>query len=194
MSHFRYIVDFKIGSYSNCKYKSFVLNVIKSIKSIRSYNVLFWSYFPLFITIFLFFKEKQEGFSLLSGLGSIGTTNILRLFCHAEARSIWLLSNFWILPWSEWQSCVVWVYFTLLLRLCSHSERRISVCLQFVMILLQSEWQSMITNYYCNCICSHFENQNLTNRLTLCIFYTMNDNFITEYFGIGIKMVKPLRI
>lgn len=48
----------------------------------------FWSYFPLFITIFLFLKKKQEGFSLLSGLWSTGTTNILRLFCHAEARSI----------------------------------------------------------------------------------------------------------
>jgi hypothetical protein len=30
--------------------------------------LFFWSYFPLFITIFLFLKKKQEGFSFLSGL------------------------------------------------------------------------------------------------------------------------------
>jgi hypothetical protein len=63
------IVDFKIGSYSNCKYKSFVLNVIKSIKSIRATMFFFWAISAIHLSS-CFFKEKQEGFSLLSGLGS----------------------------------------------------------------------------------------------------------------------------
>jgi hypothetical protein len=187
MSHFRYIVDFKIGSYSNCKYKSFVLNVIKSIKSIGSYNVLFWSYFPLFITIFLFFKEKQEGFSLLSGLGSIGTTNILRLFCllRHEEFDCWATFGFFL---GHNDNVVL---FEFILRFCCVYvlilTLRISVCLQFVMILLQSEWQSMITNYYCNCICSHFENQNLTNRLTLCIFTPWMTTLLQSILVLGSK-------
>jgi hypothetical protein len=61
MSHFRYIVDFK-SSYSNCKYKSFVLNVIKSIKSIGGYNVLFWAIFRYSLQSSLVFKETRRIF------------------------------------------------------------------------------------------------------------------------------------
>jgi hypothetical protein len=52
----------------SCKYKSFVLIVIAVSKQSRSTMLFFWSYFPLSITIFLFLKKKQEGFSFLSGL------------------------------------------------------------------------------------------------------------------------------
>jgi hypothetical protein len=139
MSHFRYIVDFKIGSYSNCKYKSFVLNVIKSIKSIRSYNVLFLSYFPLFITIFLFFKEKTRRIFITIG-ASIGTTNILHLICLSEARRIFVVEQLFGFFLGHNDKVVLFeFYFTLFHYLIILRTLRISFVKQFVRILPSSE-------------------------------------------------------
>jgi hypothetical protein len=163
MSHFRYIVDFKIGSYSNCKYKSFVLNVIKSINP--GNYVFLASRYSLQSSCF---KEN-----ILSGLG-IGT-NILHLM-SSEAQNL-LLSNFFEVDKVVFEVCF---------RLCIVVRCSVWFCdLDFCQDIVCYKLAIAIVYAATSKI------KNLTNRLTLCIFYTMNDNFITEYFGIGIKMVKP---
>jgi hypothetical protein len=116
------------------------------------------------------FKKNKKVFITI-GARNYWDYDILHLICLSEARRI---SACWatFLDSSLNNDNVVLFefYFTLF-------------CCVYVLILRNEEslfvynlwWfffsqNDMIANYYCNCICSHFENQNLTNRLTLCIF------------------------